>query len=71
MFSNLCTQVQSEKELKILKVRSNHGGEFENEPFEKFCEEHGFVHEFSSPRTPQQNGVVERKNRSLLEKSKP
>src|SRR4030043_238255 len=67
VFRNFCTQVQSEKELKILKVRSDHGGEFENEPFEKFCEEHGFVHEFSSPRTPQQNGVVERKNRSLQE----
>jgi len=60
-------QVQSEKELKILKVRSDHGGEFENEPFEIFCEKHGVIHEFSSPRTPQQNGVVERKNRSLQE----
>jgi len=29
-----------EKELKILKVRSDHGGEFENEPFEIFCEKH-------------------------------
>ena len=53
--------------LKILKVRSDHGGEFENEPFEIFCEKHGIIHEFSSPRTPQQNGVVERKNRSLHE----
>ena len=32
-----------------------------------FCEKHGIIHEFSSPRTPQQNGVVERKNRSLQE----
>lgn len=67
VFSNFCKQVQSEKELKILKVRSDHGGEFENEPFENFCEENGIIHEFSSPRTPQQNGVVERKNRSLQE----
>jgi len=36
-----------------------------DEPFELFCEKHGIIHEFSSPRTPQQNGVVERKNRSL------
>jgi len=55
------------KELKILKVRSDHGGEFENQPFEIFCEKHGIIHEFSSPRTPQQNGVVEKKNRSLQE----
>ena len=59
VFSKFCIQIQSEKELKILKVRSDHGGEFENEPFEIFCEEHGIIHELSSPRTPQQNGVVE------------
>ena len=53
--------------MKILKVRSDHGGEFENELFELFCEKHGIIHEFSSARTPQQNGVVERKNRSLQE----
>ena len=35
--------------------------------FEKFCEENGIMHNFSAPRTPQQNGVVERKNRSLEE----
>jgi len=33
--------------MKILKVRSDHGGEFENEPFESFCEKHGIFHEFS------------------------
>jgi len=33
VFSNFCTQIQSEKEMKILKVRSDHGGEFENEQF--------------------------------------
>jgi len=56
--------------MKILKVISDHGGEFENEPFEAFCEKHGIVHEFSSPRTPPQNGVVERKNRTLQEMAK-
>ena len=53
--------------MKILKVRSDHCGEFENEPFETSCEKHGIVHEFSSPRTPQQNAVVERKNTTLQE----
>ncbi|WJX78107.1 hypothetical protein P8452_61361 [Trifolium repens] len=67
VFNIFCTQVQSEKNLKILKIRSDHRGEFENEPFATFCEDHGIVHEFSAPRTPQQNGVVERKNRSLQE----
>jgi hypothetical protein len=52
VFSNFCTQIQSEKEWKILKVRSDHAGEFENEPFDTLCEKYGIVHEFSSPRTP-------------------
>jgi len=60
-------KIQSEKEMKILTVRSDHRGEFENEPFETFCEKHGIIHQFSSPRTPQQNGVVERKNITLQE----
>jgi len=38
VFSNFCTQIQSEKEMEILKVRSDHGCEFENESFETFCE---------------------------------
>ena len=40
---------------------------FENEFFKIFCNENGISHTFSSPRTPQQNGVVERKNRTLVE----
>jgi len=36
VFSNFCTQIQSEKEMKILKVKSDHGGGFENEPFDVF-----------------------------------
>ena len=35
--------------------------------FESFSDEHGIEHTFSAPRTPQQNGVVERKNRTLQE----
>ena len=50
-----------------MSIQSDHGGEFQNERFEHFCEKHGMKHNFSTPRTPQQNGVVERKNRSLEE----
>ena len=53
--------------MNILKVRSDHGWEFENKSLETFFTKHGIVHEFSSPRTPQKNGVVERNNRSLRE----
>ena len=48
-------------------IRSDHGGEFQNEKFSNFCNKLGIFHNFSAPRTPQQNGMVERKNRSLEE----
>ena len=47
------------KDLRIVKVRSDHGGEFENKKFELFFNENGISHDFSCPRTPQQNRVVE------------
>jgi hypothetical protein len=49
------------------KIRSDNGTEFKNSQIEGFLEEQGIKHEFSSPYTPQQNGVVERKNRTLLD----
>src|SRR4051812_39401699 len=51
----------------VVAIRSDHGGEFENHFFENYCDKHGIEHNFSAPRTPQQNGVVERKNRVLEE----
>ena len=55
------------KKVSLLSVRSDHGGEFENHDFEMFCNEHDYDHNFSVPKTPQQNGIVERKNRTLKE----
>ncbi|CAM8933228.1 unnamed protein product [Rhodiola kirilowii] len=46
-------------------IRTDHGTEFENSQFISWCIKHGVQHNFSAPRTPQQNGVVERKNRTL------
>nr|ABA98187.1 retrotransposon protein, putative, Ty1-copia subclass [Oryza sativa Japonica Group] len=51
----------------LKRIRSDNGGEFKNACFEQFCNEKGLEHEFVSPCVPQQNGVVERKNRSLVE----
>ena len=61
----ICNQVQNEKGLdikKICRIRSDHGTEFENAKFSEFYDGLGISHEFSTLRTPQQNGVVERKN---------
>jgi transposase InsO family protein len=53
---------QNEFGLRIKKFRSDNGTEFKNSQIEGFLEEEGIKHEFSSPYTPQQNGVVKRKN---------
>jgi transposase InsO family protein len=53
--------------LRIKKIRSDNGTKFKNSQIEGFLEEEGIKHEFSSPYTPQQNGVMERKNRTLLD----
>lgn len=63
VFNIFYKQVQSGKEL--IKVRSGHDGEFENKPFEIFCNRLGIIHKLFFSRTPHQNGVVERKNKSL------
>jgi hypothetical protein len=60
-------QAQNEFGLRIKKIRSDNGTEFKNSQIEGFLEEEGIKHEFSSPYMPQQNGVVERKNRTLLD----
>jgi hypothetical protein len=60
-------QAQNEFGLRIKKIRSDNGTEFKNSQIEGFLEEEGIKHEFSSPYTPQQNGVVERKNRTILD----
>ena len=60
-----CRKVQNEKGVYIIHVKSDRGREFNNVDVENFCDEHGIDHNLFAPRTPQQNGVVERKNRSL------
>ncbi|GJW91798.1 retrovirus-related pol polyprotein from transposon TNT 1-94 [Tanacetum coccineum] len=53
------------------QMRMDHGREFDNEvQFGEFCNANGITHNFSAPRTPQSNGVVERKNRTLQEISR-
>jgi transposase InsO family protein len=59
-------RAQNEFGLKIKKIRSDNGTEFKNSQIEGFLEEEDIKHEFSSPFTPQQNCVVERKNRTPL-----
>jgi transposase InsO family protein len=63
-------RAQNEFRLTIKKKRSDNRTEFKNSQIKGFLEDEGIKHEFSSPYTPQQNGVVERKNRTLLYKAR-
>ncbi|WVZ64068.1 hypothetical protein U9M48_013638 [Paspalum notatum var. saurae] len=64
---DLVLRLRNESHKAIRAIRSDNGGEFRNSRFENFCRDLGLEHQFSSPYTPPQNGVVERKNRTLVE----
>ncbi|WVZ53097.1 hypothetical protein U9M48_004083 [Paspalum notatum var. saurae] len=64
---DLVLRLRNESHRAMRAIRSDNGGEFINSRFENFCRDLGLEHQFSSPYTPPQNGVVERKNRTLVE----
>lgn len=47
--------------------RTDRGGECLSNNFDEFCEENGIYRELTTPYTPEQNGVAERKNRTIIE----
>nr|GEW80099.1 hypothetical protein [Tanacetum cinerariifolium] len=53
--------------LKVKIIRCDNGTEFKNADLNQFCGLKGIKRKFSVPRTPQQNGIAERKNRTLIE----
>ncbi|GJT72092.1 putative ribonuclease H-like domain-containing protein [Tanacetum coccineum] len=54
-------------DLRVKVIRCDNGTKFKNRVMNQFCEMKGIEREFSVARTPQQNGVAERKNRTLIE----
>ena len=62
-FKNL---VETKKGLKIKTLRSDRGGEFTLDEFSKYYLEHGIKRQLTAPYSPQQNGIVERKNRTVM-----
>jgi transposase InsO family protein len=60
-------RAQNKFYVKVKKIRSDNGTKFKNTQVEDFLDEEGIKHKFSVPYTPQQNGVAERKNRTLIE----
>ncbi|WVZ76080.1 LOW QUALITY PROTEIN: hypothetical protein U9M48_024082 [Paspalum notatum var. saurae] len=64
---DLILRLRNEGHKAMRAIRSDNGGEFRNSRFKNFCHDLGLEHQFSSPYTPPQNGVVERKNRTIIE----
>ena len=67
IFQNFKSLVENESGKKIKTLRSDNGGEFVKNDFEAFLSKHGIQHQKNIPYTPQQNGVAERKNITLVE----
>ncbi|GJT04873.1 putative ribonuclease H-like domain-containing protein [Tanacetum coccineum] len=61
------TEIENQLDHKVKVIRCDNGTEFKNSVMNQFCEMKGIKREFSVARTPQQNGVAERRNRTLIE----
>jgi len=58
--------VEKEAGVSIGSLRTDKGGEFTSNVFGEFCKSHGIRRKLTVPYTPQQNGVVERKNKMIM-----
>jgi transposase InsO family protein len=60
-------KVENESGKRIVTLRTDRGGEFCSQQFNEFCDTNGIKRELTAPYTPEQNGVAERKNRTVVE----
>ncbi|MCO5609147.1 hypothetical protein L7F22_063369 [Adiantum nelumboides] len=65
-FKEYCTLVMCQHDLPVQILRSDNGGEYVSNAFQKFCKDAGIQQQYTTPYTPQQNGVSERKYRTLV-----
>ncbi|GJY97756.1 putative ribonuclease H-like domain-containing protein [Tanacetum coccineum] len=61
------TEIENQLDYKVKVIRSDNGTEFNNSVMNQLCEIKGIKREFSVARTPQQNVVTERRNRTLID----
>ena len=66
-FQEYKKEVENQLGRNIKMLRSDCGGEYMSDPFNDFLKENGIIHQLIMSYTPQQNGVVERRNRTLLD----
>ena len=58
--------VENGTDKRVKALQTDRGGEFYSQEFKTFCEENGIARKYTAPYSPQQNGVVERKNRTMV-----
>nr|GEX15327.1 hypothetical protein [Tanacetum cinerariifolium] len=64
---NFIIKIENLKELKVKIIRCDNKGEFRNKEMNDFCSRKGIKREFGNAKTSQQNGVAEKRNRTLIE----
>eukprot|EP00253_Pinus_taeda_P021493 PITA_21493 len=69
-FKEFKALVENQTEKKIKVLRTDNGGEFCSKEFEEFCKKCGIARQKTTPYTPQQNGVAERMNKTLMERAR-
>ncbi|KAI3768676.1 hypothetical protein L2E82_19506 [Cichorium intybus] len=65
-FKDFKDKVEKETGKVVKALRTDRGGEYLSNEFSKFCREHGIRRQLTTSFTPQQNGVTERKNRTVI-----
>ncbi|CAJ2671832.1 unnamed protein product [Trifolium pratense] len=65
-FKRFKAVAEKESSCQILTLRTDRGGEFLSEAFNRFCTDQGIKRQLTTAYTPQQNGVSERKNRTIM-----
>ncbi|KAD4584105.1 hypothetical protein E3N88_21706 [Mikania micrantha] len=65
-FKEFKLKVENEVGIKLKMLRTDRGGEFTSNEFTQFCKDNGIARQLTAPYSPQQNGVVERRNRTML-----
>ena len=66
-FKKIKAAAEVESGHRLKAFRTDRGGEFNSGPFISFCDESGIKHNTTTPYSPQQNGVVERRNQTVVE----
>lgn len=70
-FKHSVNHAERETERKVKKIRSHNALEYTSSEWEDYCSNYGIAHSMGPPHSPQLNGIVDRYNRTLLDRILP